>query len=324
MVNGQWATGDAAIVAGFRGTPYLGTGTGHSFNDSLPANNTTPRLNKTRLWLVAGAHIGSWTASYIALDKAWYAGYPRSSFHFFNDNGEWNQMDKGGHTWTCYQVSRLSAGLWKWTGLNEATSVWLGGISGLAYQSIIEIQDGFSSEWGFSWGDMTANTIGAATFVAQQLAWKEQRIQIKLSYWPYDYTSPELVARRNQLFGASLPERMLKDYNSQTYWISANMHSFFTQSSLPRWLNLSLGYSADGMLGGYGNVWTDSHGNNFSRTDIPRVRRYFLSADVDLTRIHTRFKWLQTILSVANMVKVPAPAIELNSLGKVRLHALYY
>lgn len=85
-------------------------------------------------------------------------------------------------------------------------AIWLGGLSGLAYQSIIEIQDGFSSEWGFSWGDMAANTLGAATFVAQQLGWKEQRLQIKLSYWPYDYNSPELVTRRNQLLEQVCPK----------------------------------------------------------------------------------------------------------------------
>ncbi len=88
-------------------------------------------------------------------------------------------MDKFGHVWTAYQLSRVSGALWKWTGLNHTTSTILGGISGVAYQSIIEIQDGFSSEWGFSWGDMTANVIGASAYVAQELGWKDQRIQIK-------------------------------------------------------------------------------------------------------------------------------------------------
>src|SRR6185369_8572935 len=106
---------------------------------------------------------------------------------------------------------------------------------------IIEIQDGFSSQWGFSWGDMLANVSGAAAYISQELAWKDQRIQIKLSYWPYDYNSPELKTRRDQLFGKSLPERILKDYNSQTYWVSGNLHSFMPGTALPKWLNLSLG-----------------------------------------------------------------------------------
>jgi hypothetical protein len=292
------------------------------FNNKIYAQDSA--LNKNRLWLVAGTHAALWTGSYIALNKAWYADYPRQSFHFFNDNREWNQMDKSGHTWTTYQVSRISAGLWRWTGLSDTKSTWLGGISGIAYQSIIEIQDGFSSEWGFSWGDMAANTLGAATFVAQQLVWKEQRLQIKLSYWPYDYNSHDLITRRSQLFGSSMPERILKDYNSQTYWVSANLKAFWKDAGLPPWLNLAVGYASDGMLGGFENRWTDKQGNTFTRTDIPRVRRFLLSPDIDLTRIHSNHKWVRTLLSVVNMVKIPAPAIELNSAGKVKLHALYF
>jgi Predicted periplasmic lipoprotein (DUF2279) len=280
-------------------------------------------INKKRLWLVTGAHAALWTGSYIALDKTWYANYPRSSFHFFNDNSEWNQMDKLGHVWTAYNVGRVSSEMWEWTGLPRKKAVIYGGISAIAYQSIIEIQDGFSAEWGFSWGDMTANVIGAAAFVSQQLGWKDQRIQIKMSYWPYSYPAG-LTNRRNQLFGKSLAERTLKDYNSQTYWISANLHSFFPKTNLPAWLNISLGYSADGMLGGTENKWIDKQGNAFDRTDIPRVRRFLLSPDIDLSKIKTRSKFLKTIFFTLNILKIPAPAIELDSKGKFKVHGFYY
>lgn len=284
---------------------------------------TPPAPIKNRVWTVAAGHAALWTASYLALDKAWYDGFAKSDFHFFNDNGEWNQMDKAGHTWTAYQVSRLSAGLWKWSGLSESKSALLGGVSGLAYQSIIEIQDGFSSEWGFSWGDMAANFLGAATFVSQQLGWHEQRLQFKLSYWAYDYDT-ETKVRRNQLFGTSLPERLLKDYNSQTYWLSANIASFFQQSKWPAWLNMAVGYNSNGMLGGFANAWTDKQGNDHSRPDIERVRHYALSPDIDLTKIHSNKKWVRTLLYVANMVKIPAPALTLSSKGKFKVYAVYW
>jgi hypothetical protein len=279
---------------------------------------------RQRLWLVAGTHVALWGGSYIALNKAWYADYPKESFHFFNDNGEWLQMDKAGHVWTAYQMSRLSGALWKWAGLNPAKSAWLGGISGVAYQSIIEIQDGFSSEWGFSWGDMAANVTGSALYVAQELLWKEQRLQVKLSYWPYDYTSPELKARRDQLFGKSIQERMLKDYNSQTYWLSANIRSFLPDCRLPKWLNIAAGYSAEGMYGGMENKWTDKAGTVYNRWDIARTRHFYLSADIDLTKIKTKSKFLRSAFFVLNMIKIPAPTLELSSKGKLRGHLLYF
>ncbi|MFT3823146.1 MAG: DUF2279 domain-containing protein [Chitinophagaceae bacterium] len=274
--------------------------------------------NKTRVWLVSGGNVALWTGSFLALNKAWYADYSRSSFHFFNDNGEWNQMDKLGHVWTSYHVSRLCAEMWEWTGMSRTKSILLGGASGIAYQSIIEIQDGFSSEWGFSWGDMTANVVGAAAYAAQELGWKEQRIQVKMNYWPHNYYTDELRTRRDQLFGKSLPERLLKDYNSQVYWFSANMHSFLPNSGLPKWLNIAVGYSADGMYGGMDNTWKDKEGVLHDRTDIPRMRHFYLSPDIDLTKIKTRSKFLRSAFFVLNMIKIPAPAISINGKGKVK------
>lgn len=300
------------------------SGVGCSVNEADTTNPTPYTLHPKRIWLVAGAHAAFWTGSYIALDKAWYADYPKEKFHFFNDNSEWNQMDKAGHLWTTYQVSRVSAGLWKWTGLNRSQSAWLGGLSGIAYQSIIEIQDGFSSEWGFSPMDMVFNVAGASLFVGQELGWKEQRISLKLSYWPYDYKSPELLARRNQLFGSSITERLLKEYNSQTIWLSANLHSFLPKSGFPKWLNIAVGYGSEGLYGGRENRWIDKQGNEIDRRDIPRVRQFYISPDIDLTRIPTRSKFLKTVFSVINCLKIPAPALELNSKGKFRAHAIYY
>lgn len=280
--------------------------------------------NKKRIWLVAGVHAALWSTSYIILDQTWYASYPRSSFHFFNDDAEWQQMDKFGHLWTCYNISRLSSEMWRWTGLSHSKSVWLGGISGVAYQSIIEIQDGFSSEWGFSWGDMTANVLGAAAYVSQALSWNEQRIQVKLGYWSNEYNTPELRTRRDQLFGKGITEQVLKDYNSQTYWFSVNLRSFLPNSHLPKWLNASAGYSADGMFGARENKWIDAQGNAHDRTEIPRIRRFFIAPDIDFTKIKTRSKFLRSVLFALNMVKMPAPALELNSNGIFKLHAIYF
>ncbi len=286
-------------------------------------NDTAAGKNKKKVWFVAGAHTAVWVGTYIALNKAWFEGYERTGFHFFNDWNEWSQLDKLGHSWTAYQLSRFSANLWKWSGLPDKTSVWLGSGSAMAYQSIIEIQDAFSAKWGFSWGDMVMNAVGAGGYAAQELTWKEQRIQIKFSYWPHDYPA-DLKARRDDLYGTGEMERILKDYNSQTYWLSVNPHSFNKKGKFPRWLNIAFGYSSDLMLGGTENKWTDETGAMIDRTDISRIRRFYLSPDIDLTRIKTKSKFLRGVFYVVNMVKIPAPAIELNSKGKLRVHAFYY
>lgn len=290
--------------------------------DSLPAL-PQKSADKGRIILVAGAQTALWAGSYIALNKAWYADYPKEPFHTFNDWDEWQQMDKAGHLWTSYQISRISGDIWKWTGIKEKKAIWLGGLSALAYQSIIEIQDGFSAEWGFSWGDMSMNVLGSAAYISQALAWKEQRIQIKFSYYPYDYPQ-DISYRADDLFGKGGMERVLKDYNSQTYWLSANLRSFMPDSRIPRWLNVSFGYNARLMLGGEENIWTDENGTTTDRSDIERYRRFFLSADVDLTRIRTKKKWLKSVFSLVNSIKIPAPALEWNTKGEFKVHGFYF
>lgn len=275
-------------------------------------------FNSKKLIIVAGANAAFYTGSFIALNKAWYADYDKTKFHFFDDNPEWNQMDKAGHIWTTYHVSRLSKEMWQWTGVNHNTSSVLGGVSGMVYQSLIEIQDAYSAQWGFSWGDVAANVAGAGLFVLQEVSGSNQKVSVKLTYWPKKYPY-ELVGRRNQLFGNSLAERILKDYNSQTYWLSANISSFFPEARLPRWLNIAFGYGADGMYGGRSNVWTDKEGVTHDYANIRRVRKFYLSPDVDLTRIPTRSKVLRKVFFVLNMVKVPAPSLSVATGEKVKI-----
>lgn len=279
--------------------------------------------NKKRLWLVGGTQAALWVGSFVALNQLWYADYPRGSFHFFNDIREWNQMDKLGHVFTTFQVSNISSKMWKWAGLSHRKSVIYGAISGIAYESVIEIQDGFSSEWGFSLADMGSNILGAALFVAQELTWEEKRIRLKLSFANHDFPK-EVENRYDDLFGKSFLERYLKDYNSQTYWISVNPRSFAPGSKFPAWLNIATGYSSDLMLGGRENTWTDKQGVFFDRRDISRTRRIYLSPDIDFTKIPTRSKFLKNVFLLMGGIKMPAPTLELNSKGKLRGHLLYF
>ena len=51
-------------------------------------------------------------------------------------------MDKVGHIYSAYTESKVTMEVWRWAGLPRKKSIWIGGLSGVAYQSIIEILDG--------------------------------------------------------------------------------------------------------------------------------------------------------------------------------------
>lgn len=293
----------------------------------IPADSSGKGLIKKRTWWVAGAHVAGWSGTFVALHHAWYKGFERRGFHTYNDMGEWQQMDKAGHVWTTYQMARVSGAAWAYTGMPARKTALLGGISGIAFQSIIEIQDGFSAEWGFSWGDMGANLLGAAAYVGQE--WTGgQRFKIKLSYAPAVYDDPALRTRRDQLFGTTFQERILKDYNGQAYWLSTTLGAWRPlkngEKSVWNWLGLAVGYRAEGMLGGYENQWKDAGGATVARFDVPRSRSIMLSPDIHFSNIPTRKKWVKTLLFVADAIKVPAPTILWNNKSGWRLSATGY
>jgi len=292
-------------------------------------------LNKKRFWVASGLSLVGYTGTMLALNQAWYADYPKTDFHTFNDWGEWENMDKAGHLFSAYTESALAFQVASWTGMNNKQSALTAfGVSTLI-QSSIEVLDGYSDNWGFSWYDLGANTLGSALYTAQQLAWKEQRIRIKFSYTPINHSDASIKAkntekesslkdRAEEQFGTFLPERILKDYSAQTYWLSVNPSSFLSQENkFPKWLNLSVGYGAQQILGAYGNGW--SRGNSIFRPEnYERERQLYFSFDLDLRKIKTRNKTLRKILNTLNFIKIPSPTIEFNSNGKTIWHLLYF
>ena len=276
--------------------------------------------NKKRVALVTAANVAGYGGALIALNAAWYAKFPRSGFHFFNDNAEWLQVDKAGHIYSAYSESRATMELWRWAGLPRKKRIWLGGLSGVAYESVIEILDGFSSQYGFSLGDFTANIAGSGIFIAQEFAWDDQRIKLKFSFHRKNYGEADLNRRADELYGKTEIERFIKDYNAQTYWLSANIHSLFPASKFPRWLSMAVGYGAEGMFGARKNIAFDKNGNViFDRTDIKRYRQWYLSPDADFTKIMTSKKGLKVLFFILSAVKFPAPALEYAN-GKFKGH----
>jgi hypothetical protein len=268
------------------------------------ANNSINQIKPKRLILVSGSQALLYTGTLVGLNELWYKNYPRSKFHTFNDNEEWLQMDKVGHFTTAYYISRFGYESYNWCGIEHKKAIWLGGSLGFIYQGTIEMLDGFSSEWGFSWGDFAANTIGSLAFITQQLSWNDQRIVLKYSFRQsgYSYYRPNVL-------GSNLQENMLKDYNGQTYWLSANIYSFLNEESkFPKWLNIAIGYGANGMTGGNTNpVYIAANGNQI---EFERYRQFYLSLDIDLSRIKTKSKLLTIILKSVGFIKIPAPALE--------------
>lgn len=273
-------------------------------------------LFKKRKLALGVSSIALTSGSLIYLNQAWYQEYNTSKFHEFNDNDEWFQLDKCGHTFTTYQTGRLMMNAMNWAGYSKKNQLLIGGLSGLAYMSAIEVMDGYSEGWGFSWGDMGANALGSGLAIGQKALWNEQRIQLKFSFYQSNYAK-----YRTNLLGESFGSQILKDYNGQIYWLSINPSTFMKkETKFPKWLNVAFGYGANGMIG--------ARDNNFLIQDADgtihifnRYRQGYFSLDVDFTRIKTKSRFLKSVFTCINIIKIPFPNLEVSE-GKFKFN--YY
>lgn len=285
---------------------------GNAQTQGPPDSLNIKRLNAVAITAGVG-YVGSMSALY----GLWYSDYESTSFTFFDDSDEWLGMDKAGHALTSYQISRYGYGILRWTGLEERKSMWWSSGVSLLFLTNVEVFDAYSKGWGFSWGDFAANVSGAGLFVGQELLWKEQRMMLKFSY-----SESGLATYRPELLGSSSLEKIFKDYNGQTVWLSVSPASFMNENTvLPEWFCFSFGYGAQNMLGG-------SFNPEFNEADellpvLDPYRQFYLSFDVDLTKIKTNSRFLRTLFSTFAILKVPAPTVEFSN-GNARWHWLYF
>ena len=280
-------------------------------------------INKKRLTGVCVGSVGVYSAFMVITGIEWYGKEPNGKFHWFSDEKEWNQIDKAGHFYVPYFTTTLTYNMLRWSGMKNTPAALTAGAFGFLSLAAIEIPDGLTNKYGASWSDILFDFGGAAFATTQYLVWKEQRITIKYSLHAVNYPHGELRDRSNELYGSSFSEKILKDYNGITTWLSFNLYSF-NHNIKPKWLNIAFGYGAGNMYGGFENKWTDKKGVYHDRSDIKRYRSFYISLDADFTKFKTNTKAGKAILGVLNIVKLPMPALEFNTLGQVVFHPMFF
>jgi hypothetical protein len=276
--------------------------------NTCQASDST-QVNKKRLYPVLIGINGAYIGSMIYVSSVWYKE-KKSSFHFFNDLPQWKQMDKAGHFTTAFIESQVVTKSLLWSGVSPKKSYIYGTLAGFLYQAPIEFLDGYEPEYGASVSDLAANALGAGFPLVQYILWEETRVKPKFSFHTTQYAQ-----LRPNVLGENLGEQMLKDYNGQTYWLAFNIHRFAQEQKIPKWLNISLGYSANGM------VYSREIQNN--QAGYKAYRQYFLSLDIDFEHVPLKSKLLKTLLYPLNFIHIPFPALEFSN-NSFKLHPIYF
>ncbi len=244
----------------------------------------------------------------------WYSNKARVPFHFYDDAKGYLQVDKVGHAYGAYLYSSVGYRSLRRAGVPKTQALWYGGGLGMYLQTPIEVFDGLYEGWGFSWSDMGANALGTGLVVAQEALLDEQIVRMKFSFTRSGYAREGYGYLGDDYF-----ESLLNDYNGHTYWLSTGVHRWLpevrfgdSRLAVPKWLNVAVGYGADGMYGEFENRRT-YRGNRLP--DVERHRQFYLALDIDWTQIPTRSPVLRGLFEGLNYVKVPLPALEYNTGG---------
>jgi len=282
-------------------------------NDTVTGDKSS--IKKGRIITVGSVYAVLYLGSMSYLQYIWYKDLERVPFEFYNDLGGYNQTDKFGHMYGAYMESYIGMRSLRWAGFSEKKAALYGGTLGFFLQLPIEIWDGMYEEWGFSWSDVAANSLGSALVVGQQLAFHDQVVKYKFTFSPSPY-----ARQANGYLGEGF-NQLFYDYNGHTYWFSTGVNRIIKNRKIPEWLNFAVGYSANGMFGEFDNL------TRYRGVDIPptkRYRQFLFSLDIDFTRIPSRNKHIKWLLNNMFMIKVPFPAIEINTRGQFRFYPLYF
>ena len=222
------------------------------------------------------------------------------SMNWWNDVHNYQRMDKIGHFTDAYFVSDLTSKLYRWSGISGTESVWYGALTGWLWMLQIEISDGFFADWGFSWLDLSANTLGSGFFVLQHyfpevLGGLHPKISYNVSSkW------------KNNLYEKT-PKAFIDDYEGITFWMAINPYHYFPDSwkrGFPKWLaplGIAVGYGAEGI----------AENPQFGRP------QWYVGLDIDLRKIPigNESGFFKFIKSELNFIRLPLPTIRFTPSG---------
>ena len=243
------------------------------------------KINYYKLSLISGVTVGGFIYGQAFQKKLWWKG-EKSPFHF-NWQEDWTYAlgaDKFGHFYFPMLVTTIYADAFDWSGIEEEQSLLYGGLTALTYQTFTEIKDGFSKQWGFSWGDFSANVFGAAYPLLQYTYPQLKNFNLKISFFPSDR------------FKNGSNKVIFDDYESTYHWLSISVVNYLPENLrkyYPSFLNLAVGHSVKGF---------DTNS---------RHHEIYLALDLNTDELPGNSSFLKFIKKYLNFYYLPMPAVKI-------------
>ena len=266
------------------------------------------QVDKVAFSVITASFIGIGLYAHNNQMNSWWKD--RGSFKIQDDWEYTCQLDKIGHGFVAMTISRTVTELYTYAGVSRESSLLIGTICGLGWQTYVEIMDGYGINWGFSPSDFVSDVIGVAYPVAQEYYKPLKNFNIKHSYYPSAFLTKGVWWPINETDENGEPIMQLEkknnfseDYAGQMFWLSVNIHEYLPkniQRYWPDWLSIAVGYGI--------SKW-----NGYLETAGYRVtdRELWLSFDYNLEKLPGDTKFLIMLKRILNQIHFPAPAVRL-------------
>ena len=247
----------------------------------IKSQTDSSKIIPSRLAIVSSATVGGFVYAYGIQNNMWWKG-EKSTFHS-NWQNDWTYAlgsDKFGHFYFGTLISKTYSDLFYWSGFSKDESKLFGAFLSFSYQTFIEIRDGFSKEYGFSWGDFSANLLGSSLQLFKSEIDFLNYIDFKISYYP------------SERFKNNSNQYILDDYESTYNWISINSNKLISEK-IPSFINIAVGHSVKRL------DFSDSY------------HEIFLSLDWNFTGIKTNSSFLKKLFEYLDFYHFPAPTLKI-------------
>ena len=269
----------------------------YSGSDSLhktevQKNKKTYKVIPWRITLLGVVGAGVFTGMHIYYKNTWWKDQ-RRFFKYAEDGYYARNIDKISHIYTANVFTVTTSYAYEWAGISPEKSLMYGAITAMAYETYIEINDGFAPNWGFDWIDMGANIFGVLYPYFQKEAPVLKNFTFKWSFQP-DWISKK-VNNNNDL---------LDDYTNMTFWLGVSPKGLLPKSiakHYPGFIGFAIGLS----------VKNASHSTGTTNA----YREWYLALDYDITKLPGDSDFLKKLKSVLNFYHFPSPAVRISPSG---------
>ncbi|MBU0476229.1 MAG: YfiM family protein [Bacteroidetes bacterium] len=255
------------------------------FAQNTIITSDTSKISTTKLAIIGGTTAAFFTYGYIIQNNIWWKG-EKSSFHFNNSQDYKYSLnaDKFGHFYFAQLATNIYSDLFQWSGIKKHNSLLYGGLVAFTFHTFTEVRDGFSSGYGFSWGDLTANLLGAAYPSMQNYYPNLKSFNFKISFYP------------SEKYKNGTHSHIPDDYESTYHWLAIDINKLLPKAAkeiFPDFIDIAIGHSVNN-LDGFGG------GNH----------ELYLSLDWDFESLPGEGIFWKSIKRILNYYHFPAPAIK--------------